>query len=278
MCQVPMQARTEHTPRYDPARTSLRSIIKVTDSPFEPTPAVYDPPDVFNPNLHAPEGSIDVLGIVESGVEFAPNFGRIRRRKSLAAADSMPPRVGSSVNPEIKPGRGWDLNQGAGADMCDGEYDSWCKRSDDQSCMLYAHNDNRGSIQFDGLSGWGIFELPDVREGLIVIKVHDWVSGASTTTGWTTENNEVDAAERKLGPSPYCDDFKFQFAIDGKVTSWDRDTWKANMKSPERVIRIATLLDEPNFTGGETKNVELAMRMIGCGRVKGFGLTHIYWS
>eukprot|EP00977_Amphora_coffeiformis_P017912 scaffold6007_cov183-Amphora_coffeaeformis.AAC.36 len=275
ICQVPMQARTEHMPRYDPARTSLRSLIKVTASPYVPTPSEYDPPDVFNPNLHAPEGSIDVLGIVESGAEFPPNFGRIRRRVSLTPANSVPSRVGSSVNPEIKPGKGWDLSQPAGADMCDGEYDSWCKRAG--GCLLYAHNDNRGAIQFDGLSGWGIFELPNLREGLIVIKVHDWTSGADTTAGWKTENNEVDEAERKLTPK-YCEDFKFQFSIDGKVTSWDKATWHAEMKSPERVIRIATLLDEPDFTRGETKDVELAMRMIGCGRVTGFGLTHIYWA
>ena len=295
-CQVPMQARSEHTPRYDPARTSLRSIIKATASPVGLTPSVYDPPDVFNPNLHAPVGSIDVLGIVESGVDFVPNLGRIRRRTSLAPANSVPPTGGSSVNPEIKPGKGWDLSQIAGTDMCDGEYDSWCKRSNDQSCLLYGHNDNRGALQFDGLSGWGIFELPNLREGLIVIKVHDWIApgNVATTNGWTTENNEHEADERNLAEEtklseetnrdlkktaiPYCEDFKFQFAIDGNVTTWDRAAWSGNMKSPERVIRIATLLDDPDFTGGETKNVELAMRMVGCGRGKGFGLTHIYWA
>lgn len=285
-----MQARTEHTPRYDPARTSLRSLIKVTASPYIPQPSVYDPPDVFNPNLHAPEGSVDVLTIVESGVDFAPNLGRIRRRIGLAPVNSVPRTDGASVNPDIKPGRGWDAAQvETGSAMCDGEYDSWCKRKADQSCMLYAHNDNRGALRFDGFSGWGIFELPDLKEGIIVVKFHDWLAAnaLSTTSGWTSENNmhetderrlEDDARDLKQKPKPYCDDFQFQFAIDGKVTSWDASDWSRNLKHPERVVRLGVLLDDPAFTGGETKNVELAMRMIGCGRQKGWGLTHIYWA
>jgi hypothetical protein len=44
------------------------------------------------------------------------------------------------------------------------------------------------------------------------------------------------------------------------------------------VIEYLTLLDDPNYTGGATKNVELAIRMTGCGRSKVFGLTHVYWA
>lgn len=77
VCTMALQGRTEFTPRYDPARTSLRSLFKVNASPMEVKPAVYDPPDVFNHHLHPPEGALDVLQIVENGVEFASNLGRI---------------------------------------------------------------------------------------------------------------------------------------------------------------------------------------------------------
>lgn len=259
-------------------------------------PAIYDPPDVFNPNLHAPEGSIDVLAIVESGIPFAPNLGRIRRRMSLPSAKAVAPPDRPPMNPEIKPGRGWVLN--SGSERCDGEYDSWCKRNEGNQCLLYAHNDGRGGTSFDGFSGWGVFELPNVREGLIMIKYHDWIDIGGPlpiTAGWTTENNEIDASGRKLveqqtshmsassrelkkAVTPYCDDFRFDFAIDGKITSWDKETWQKNLVQVQRVVQTTVLLDDPTFTGGQSKNVELAMRISGCQRSKALQLTHVYWS
>ena len=147
---------------------------------------------------------------------------------------------------------------------------------------------------FDGFSGWGIFELPKLRHGLIAVKYHSWFPKDSNkvTVGWTTENNEAAVSGRalneeinrgaerelKIQPAPFCDDFKFEFAIDGKITSWNLREWQENNKIVQRVVELATLLDDPNYTGGETKNVELAIRIGGCGRVKNFGLTHIYWA
>ena len=41
-------------------------------------PNVYDAPDVFNPVLHPPRGEVDVLSIVENGLDFrralAPSY------------------------------------------------------------------------------------------------------------------------------------------------------------------------------------------------------------
>lgn len=192
VCQVPLQARTEFTPRYDAVGHSIRNLFKVNASPMKVAPAAYDPPDVYNPNLHPPEGSLDVLQIVENGIDFMPNLGRTRRRDSLAPVDFDPPRFGSSVNPSILPGKGWYQGFMGGQDMCDGEYDSWCKRDNKNPCILYAHNDARDSLVFDSFSGWGIFELPDMREGLILIKYHNWfpANADPNTNGWKSENNE----------------------------------------------------------------------------------------
>jgi hypothetical protein len=38
------------------------------------------------------------------------------------------------------------------------------------------------------------------------------------------------------------------------------------------------LLDDPDFITGKSKDVELAIRQTGCGRVKPLHLTHIYWA
>ena len=295
-CRSPIQARTEFTPRYDPAKTSLRALLKGNRSPLEPVASLYDPPDVYNPNLHAPEGTLDVLAIVENGVDFVPTLGGTRRRQSLPPSNSKPNETGSSENPEITPGKGWYLNGPPGTDMCDGERDSGCKRQVGETCLLYAHNDLRGGLVFDSLSGWALFELPNVREGLIVIKYHDWLPKESNpvTKGWCHVNNDppCPSDERALRqtnhqnrqlkdqPAPFCDDFLFEFAIDGKITTWDKTTFLEKQVQAQRVVQLSILLDDPTFTGpgGQSKNVELALRIMGCGRQKNFALTHIYWA
>lgn len=79
-------------------------------------------------------------------------------------------------------------------------------------------------------------------------------------------------------PAPTCDDFQFEFAIDGKINVWNKEAWEKNLIEAQRVVQISTLLDDSTFTKGETKNVELAMRVTGCGREKSISLTHIYWA
>lgn len=89
--------------------------------------------------------------------------------------------------------------------MCDGEYDSWCNRDDENGCLLYAQNDGRRQLVFDSLSGWGIFEIPNVRQGLIIIKFHDWLqeNTNAATDGWTTVNNNAASMDgRQLRDRP----------------------------------------------------------------------------
>ncbi len=47
---------------------------------------------------------------------------------------------------------------------------STCKRAATNDCLLYGHNDGRGLLQGDGLSGWLVFTLPELKEGLVFIK------------------------------------------------------------------------------------------------------------
>ena len=273
---MPIQARTEFTPRSDPARYNLRALIKGINSPLGPVKSDYDPPDVYNPMLHPPQGSPDVLSCLESGVEFAPNLGRIRRYQQLSLTNPSVNKGGSSVEPRIKPGRGWEDEKRPGKDMCDGEYDSWCNKGQPaNACLLTCHNDGRGALNFDGLSGWGIFEIPEVRHGLIVIKVHDWLppNAVQETNNWTTENNEVSTGQRMLTrhtdrmlkqkPVPACSEFRFEFAIDGKVTSWTWQDWSENMIQVQRVVQVAVLLNDSGYSGDRGRNVEIAMRVRG---------------
>jgi hypothetical protein len=69
----------------------------------------------------------------------------------------------------------------------------------------------------------------------------------------------------------------FEYAIDGKITRLPRDEFLGAVAQLQRVLQVLTILDDPNFTS-EPKDVEIAMRMTGCGRDCTFGITHIYWA
>jgi hypothetical protein len=325
VCRVAMTARTENTPRARPWETSIRSLIKASGNVPVSVPNLYDPPDVYNPKLHPPPGEIDVLAILENGVDFAPNLARIR--DSSQKMSFQPPPSGNSINPAIVPGKGWFLSS-VGSDNCDGMYDSHCSRGDDNSCLLYAHNDGRNAIVFDSLSGWMVFNIPRIEHGVIILGIYDWYSDNPATRGWCTENNEGPCSSRNLRAQhdrsaehagisnsthggakeenvhdmfapdkqrqdqqqqqslrrlkksnvpPYCDEFQFEYAINGQIETLDLATWNSMQNHVERVVQLWTIKDDSSFTG---ENVEFAIRMRGCVQQprKTFALSHIYWA
>ena len=181
---------------------------------------------------------------------------------------------------------------------------------------------SRGAVVGNAFSGWLVLNVPQVKEGIIVIKIHTWhASGESTITkDWTTENNErvrrrtqvqpqaggqkrhhkarglmeVDsngkslnflheqsAQERQLWASVETpeqpDEFVFEYAINGKITSLSKDEFFAKKQQIQRVVETITILDDENFAS-EPQDVEIAIRMQGCARQCTFGLTHVYWA
>ena len=89
----------------------------------------------------------------------------------------------------------------------------------------------------------------------------------------------VDQNHRGLKPPvpEYCDDFRFEWAIDGKVTSWNKDEFLAHHSNPQRVVEIVILIEDESKVNGPETEVELAYRMTGCGNDKHFKITHVYW-
>jgi hypothetical protein len=73
--------------------------------------------------------------------------------------------------------------------------------------------------------------VPNVKEGLIMIKMETWhfADEVLVAEGWKTVNNErnlgttATAIDKPRGLKreqiPFCDDFHFDFAIDGNITS-----------------------------------------------------------
>ena len=295
MCSTPMRAYTQFQPRPNPEKTSLTSILKPASNGYKAhihPGNLYNGPDVHNPFTAIPEGEIDVLSIISNGRIFADD-GKRRR----LAKETIEPGLGAEFGNHPHPG------------YCDASYNSECGR--EGNCLILGHGDSRGCLAFDSYSGWLVMTLPKVKEGIIVSKIETYHGPGDlpASRGWKSIDNkgrrhlrgldnvephgnstfllreplydaETDGRKLKKQPVPaFCDGFKFEFAIDGKITAWNKTEWTEMRTNPQRVVELFTFLDDPDFTK-EPKDVELAIRMTGCGEStkKTFCLTHVYFA
>ena len=105
------------------------------------------------------------------------------------------------------------------------------------------------------------------------------------TDGWTAVNNEREgrrilehAEPRQLDRvNDLPDSFVFDYAIDGKITSLTKAQFIEQLKKPQRVVEVLTILDDPSFTSSP-KRTRVAFRMRGCGRECTIALSHVYWA
>jgi hypothetical protein len=320
MCHTAIKGRTEFTPRTKPDHSSIRSLMPSAQTSHinNPPEVLYEAPDVFNKNLHPPQGAIDVLNIVEAGTEFSsnlvPDYAQYLKKPNF------------EKNPSVPVGKGHYLVTSPG--FCDGSVDSWCQRGRGVDCLLYGHNDGRKGILMNSFTGWMVLNLPEVKvrlsnycmphhslssgyltmtlqAGFIALKFETWhwPDENKKSGDWTTVNNERrvlrsnnstlhvaqrstslgdgEQGKRELGkrkPPEFCDNFKFEFSIDGTKSVWNKDKFQQQNKNLERVVEVVKLVEDPNLTGGEEKEVELAFRLTGCGNEKTFQLTHVYWA
>jgi hypothetical protein len=93
----------------------------------------------------------------------------------------------------------------------------------------------------------------------------------------TTDDHDEERQLKAKTPE-YCDDFKFEFAIDGKVTTWDKTKYDEHYHHIQRVVEVIKVAEDPSITGGEEKEIEFAFRILNCGNEKSMRLTHLYWA
>lgn len=107
VCQIPLQARSEFTPRNDPSNTSIVSIIEPASDGYVPhitKDMLYDGPDVPNPFLEVPDGEIDLQAILM-------NRRRLNNNKMIPTKEEQTGTTNTSRNVEdITPGIGWSLD------------------------------------------------------------------------------------------------------------------------------------------------------------------------
>ena len=131
-------------------------------------------------------------------------------------------------------------------------------------------------------SGWLVLTIPPIQEGLILLNIGVWygANDNSITRNWTTVNNEGSGRRRrqlkKNDMTKQPETMEFEYAIDGQITTLKRDEFKSQLKHISRTNYVITLLNDPNYNND--KDVEIAIRMKGCGRQCTFGLSHVYFA
>ena len=169
----------------------------------------------------------------------------------------------------------------------------------------------------NGYSGWLVLNLDEVKEGIIIIKLHTWhtMDQSSKTEGWTSVNNGEEDKQRNLrrysnSHSSFSnkndeDAFLVVEAADGEPNDRDDRILKFHdipdlpegfifeyaidgkvttlkkdefQKELKDIGRQVEILTLMDDPDFTADSVEVAIRLRGCGRDVTFGLSHIYWA
>jgi len=313
LCNTPMKAKSQYTPRANYHENSLTSIIKPTPDGYLPKNnkvPLYEGPDEHNTCFDIPEGEIDVFNVVTGRRRLNEEDYRLPGLLTEPRLDAS--NMGASntqtrhLEAGIIAGKGWEV-WGEPQGFCDGTYNTTCGRWTENECVLLGHHDGRGAVIGNEYSGWLVMTLGDLKEGIIVLKLHTWHTKdeSTLTQGWKSvdnvqgrrrlgepsfhfdsesfqENNIAVGAEERILTRNYDtpelpDQFAFEYAIDGVVTTLSKDQFLDQKKQIQRVVETITILDDPNFTT-EAKDVEIAIRLRGSGSSIVFGVSHVYWA
>lgn len=250
----------------------------------------YEGPDVHNSCYDVPNGGVDVVPIVSNRRYLEGVFPATSEAGPDSSADHVVLQETSKTREladAIVPGEGWEV-MWEKPGTCGGQYESICGRQRSDACPLLGYHDSQGTLVGNEYSGWLVFDLPDVSEGIIIIRMIFGLKATDNprTEGWSSVNNErrtenarsgsPSSDRRDLQDDQIPDDLIFEFAINGKVTSWDKKTLIEKSSRPQKMVDLWTLLDDPDFAA--KGKVELAIRLKGCGNRCTVGVPHVYWS
>jgi hypothetical protein len=285
-----MKAKTQYTPRANFHESALTSIIKPTSDGYVPRnekTLLYEGPNEHNTCFDIPEGEIDVFNVVTGRRQLAEESFRPPSSPDTSTVDdSMNADTTRYLEDIITPGKGWNV-WGEPPGFCDGTYNATCGLYTKSECAMYGHHDGRGAVIGNESSGWLVMTLKDLKEGVIVLKLHTWHTENDNRA--TKESISVDQELRRLGQpveriltrsydTPKLpDEFVFEYSIDGIITTLTKDQFLNEKQQIQRVVETITILDDPNFTS-ESKDVEIAIRLRGSGSAIYFGVSHVYWA
>ena len=244
VCTTPMRGAAEWAPRADAMHSSIRSLATPSSTGYLPQiidvqEQAYPGRDPKMPEQRVPRGEVDVATIARS---LPPRTTRKRQlvesrhnanskhtiRTSQTLSDSnrssslraLHGRRLDRNTTNVIAGEGWS-GQGHPAGYCDGTLNAVCYREKSNHCIMSNHNDARGTMVGDALSGWLILQFKDVTQGIVLSRMEAYHAYKSNkrTDGWEKVNNGRDDGMRKLKapPPPLPEDFRFEGRIHGHL-------------------------------------------------------------
>jgi len=162
---------------------------------------------------------------------------------------------------------------------------STCKRSKGYTCLLYGHNDDRIGIMGDGLSGWLVVTLPELKEGLVFARMEDWHprnGELKKTMTWSEVNDGMtdgEGRELKRVPPPWPEDFMIDIAVNGKIhKSYTKEEWYKYAEPIAYNNAMYPLVDDKSFAGSGAIEIGIRLRSESNPRNAGMTLSHIYFA
>eukprot|EP00537_Pseudo-nitzschia_pungens_P007589 CAMPEP_0172357806 /NCGR_PEP_ID=MMETSP1060-20121228/2136_1 /TAXON_ID=37318 /ORGANISM="Pseudo-nitzschia pungens, Strain cf. cingulata" /LENGTH=1002 /DNA_ID=CAMNT_0013078649 /DNA_START=148 /DNA_END=3156 /DNA_ORIENTATION=+ len=268
----------DNTDAPPPTRRRLR---EASDIAFRKGAELFAPSTVVNDRI-MPEATDE---------QSTSNIPSLRRQLDEQSASES-----KTDSDAIVPGRGW-LASGWSAvnDFCDGSAQSECARSKDQDCLIYGGSDVHREVHGNGLSGWLVFTIPNVREGIILARIEWWCGMMYPinilTKDWTEVNNGMthdttpwnltahrdlvvdssvpeDEWERQRNLKPTLDqfvpkDFEMDIAINGAIVkTMKREEWVKYTREAVKNVAAFPLLDDPSMAEKEWEGepMEVAIR------------------
>ena len=168
----------------------------------------------------------------------------------------------------IIPGLGWAY-LGGKSGFCDGSFQSECGRDKDSKCPFSGHNDGRQGIFGDALSGWLVFTVPNVNDGVILLRLEAWHEEKNKRTeSWTEVNNTTASIGCKGRRLDVPEDILFDYAVDGEIKSMGYEEYKSlknNIVAANMALWPIILdKDRPKVASGsndDAKTIEVAIRL-----------------
>lgn len=216
---------------------------------------------------------------------------------------------------DVVPGRGWEVHGWDPIDaFCDGSPQAECNRGANQQCLLGAANDKHMDVWGNSLSGWLVFTVPKVREGIIALRMEWWCGNngkdQKITKDWTDVNNGMtldatpwnETAHREMIQTPVHfnqeevhrnlgkatpdqlvpKDLKFDIAINGVITkTMEREEWMLYIGEASKNCAVWPVLDDITMAekdwDGEPVEVAVRFRSEENPRAT-YCISHVYYA
>jgi hypothetical protein len=280
LCKSRMKGRTEHTPRANPADTSLRTVLTNNNVSVE-SDGLYE--GYLSDNAIIPSGEVNPIEIANLAKDPSNAKQRhilrkrwLRQRVVRRAEDNLRDRallsdvirsitkrtfVYAEIESQpqrrldkIEPGDGWKVLHTFPGDKCDGSIlSTGCGALKSSECLLEGHQGSRGGVWGSESTGWLVMKASGVESGFVAFNL-------------------------EMG-STLPDSFVLEYAIENgetrTISTLNKAQFVEKVQMPVPGMLLLTVFDDEKNT---KTDLVVSVRVKGCNDDCQFGVTHLYWS